>query len=626
EMSAMRQRMGPFEVLLTNAMALDTVENSNGNLFFYTFEVVTQNDKLTLHGECTLTYDGRESLVTITELEKNEVTIRCEKEIRLGASSYTLVIYPWFLYEKLKVVLESLLDTNTFHVENALTLFGKIPPLRRAQPLHIVHTDLNRSQRKAVQLCSDSNLAFVWGPPGTGKTTTLGHIVTELLRQGNRILITSTTNAAVDQALAKLSELEDAHHALLAGQIVRVGQTDAATFGASLNEVKKRLNTETAQRLEDLRTYLQRRYSQIKPCDLILEKLKAEAQPQQLDLFGEVKSEALTYRDLIAVFSEKYTRYILRLSFEKQRELVTLRKKRLEKITELCRGKISQLRAEFSQQEKAVVQQARVVLATMTNMYISSLLNTERFDVVIVEEAAMAILPILFYCAALAKTKVIIVGDKRQLPPIVQSRAEYVHRAMGRNIFEVTVPDSYASDVVVMLDIQYRMHPAIGELVSTLFYDGKLRHAENTNERIKIANRKPYSGEPLIVVDTESRTTCETEEGGFSRFNENSARLCVDLTMEAIGDGIESVAIITPYVSQSRRIRQLLSSYRMSAEQVHCSTVHRFQGNERDLVIFDTVDASPLSPGVLLSDSFPRSSARNLINVSLSRARGKLII
>ena len=49
EMHAMRQRMGPFEVLLSNARALDTVQNPNGNLFFYTFEAVTQNDKLTLH-------------------------------------------------------------------------------------------------------------------------------------------------------------------------------------------------------------------------------------------------------------------------------------------------------------------------------------------------------------------------------------------------------------------------------------------------------------------------------------------------------------------------------------------------------------------------------------------------
>jgi len=54
--------------------------------------------------------------------------------------------------------------------------------------------------------------------------------------------------------------------------------------------------------------------------------------------------------------------------------------------------------------------------------------------------------------------------------------------------------------------------------------------------------------------------------------------------------------------------------------------VHRFQGNERDIVILDTVDTDPLKPGVLLTDVSPGSTSSNLINVSISRARGKLII
>ena len=47
---------------------------------------------------------------------------------------------------------------------------------------------------------------------------------------------------------------------------------------------------------------------------------------------------------------------------------------------------------------------------------------------------------------------------------------------------------------------------------------------------------------------------------------------------------------------------------------------------ERDVVIFDSIDAEPLAPERLLSDTTPSSSASNLINVSLSRARGKLVI
>jgi superfamily I DNA and/or RNA helicase len=177
-----------------------------------------------------------------------------------------------------------------------------------------------------------------------------------------------------------------------------------------------------------------------------------------------------------------------------------------------------------------------------------------------------------------------------------------------------------------MLDIQYRMHPIIGELVSHLFYEGRLRHGKNTVERKAIAEKKPYPGAPLVVIDTDRTTTCAIHEGSFSRFNERTAQACSDLAVEAVRNGVQSVAIITPYVAQSRLIRQQLSRFPKEARQVECRTVHRFQGGERDLVILDTVDASPLPPGILLTDHSAQSSAKNLINVSISRARGKLII
>ena len=49
-------------------------------------------------------------------------------------------------------------------------------------------------------------------------------------------------------------------------------------------------------------------------------------------------------------------------------------------------------------------------------------------------------------------------------------------------------------------------------------------------------------------------------------------------------------------------------------------------GRERDMVIFDTVNAAPLAPRVLLAGKGAASSATNLINVSISRARGKLVV
>jgi superfamily I DNA and/or RNA helicase len=197
---------------------------------------------------------------------------------------------------------------------------------------------------------------------------------------------------------------------------------------------------------------------------------------------------------------------------------------------------------------------------------------------------------------------------------------------MGRSIFEVTVPDPYTSDIVALLDTQYRMHPTIGTLVSELFYEGRLLHGENTPARQQLADLQPFAGAPLVVVDTDNRTTCTTPTGSFSRFNERTAQTCIDLAVEAVRGGVESVAIITPYVEQSRLIRQQLARFSHEAAHIECRTVHRFQGGERDVVIIDTVDTAPLTPGVLLAGQSPASSAPNLINVSLSRARGKLII
>jgi superfamily I DNA and/or RNA helicase len=65
---------------------------------------------------------------------------------------------------------------------------------------------------------------------------------------------------------------------------------------------------------------------------------------------------------------------------------------------------------------------------------------------------------------------------------------------------------------------------------------------------------------------------------------------------------------------------------RRIGDAVECSTIHRFQGRECDVVIIDLVDAAPLRPGVLLAGGAARSDAAQLLNVSLSRARGKLVL
>ena len=100
--------------------------------------------------------------------------------------------------------------------------------------------------------------------------------------------------------------------------------------------------------------------------------------------------------------------------------------------------------------------------------------------------------------------------------------------------------------------------------------------------------KAPYPGAPLIIVDTEGKTQC-TPQGGHSRCNELSARICVDLVRIAARDGLDSIGVITPYVEQARLTRDMLRLEKLLDESIECSTVHRFQGREKDLIILDLV-------------------------------------
>jgi len=605
ELAAMHDSAEAFEIPLVRGEDLGTLR--------YSFEVVA-SEKLVPGTVCSLKAARGEQRVTIERTDANRITLLATQAIDLAASPIALVIAPWFLYDRLVQALDEL-SVDRHAVGLALGLFGKQPHARVATALRKEHAELDPSQQAAVQLCVDSDVAFLWGPPGTGKTVTLAHVVEELLAHDQRILLASTTNAAIDQILAKLASRPWFAGAVEAGTLIRLGRSTAETFGAELGDIVERMQHEHRAARDRLRA----RIGEVAQLRVFAKALAAELEvavaPQQ-SLFAPPPPK-LRAAALARVFSPGLADAIGELAGKAQLRAIELRIARLERVHTLAKAKVAAHAAADRDLEAKVVANARVVMCTLTNAHLAPVMAGERFDVLIAEEAGMATLPALFYAACLCNRRAIVVGDPRQLPPIVQSNDELVRRAIGRNIFDVAVPDPARSESVAMLEVQYRMHPAIGALVGEQFYAGKLIHRANPETTAAIAARAPFPGEAVHIVDTAGRTSCQRAPRGSSRINPASAEITAELAVEALRAGTTSIGVITPYAAQAGEIRRLLAA--RGADAVECSTVHRFQGRECDVVILDLADAAPMRPSGLVTDP-------HLVNVSISRARGKLVI
>jgi hypothetical protein len=218
ELAAMHDSAEAFELPLVRGEDLGTLR--------YSFDVVAASDKLAPGTVCSLKTPRGEQRVTIERTDAARITLLATQAIDVTASPIALVIAPWFLYDRLLQALDEL-AVDRHSVALALGLFGKQPHARTSTPLRREHAELDPSQQAAVQLCADSEVAFLWGPPGTGKTVTLAHVVEELLAHYQRILLASTTNAAIDQILARLAKRPWFAGAVEAGTLIRLGRSSA---------------------------------------------------------------------------------------------------------------------------------------------------------------------------------------------------------------------------------------------------------------------------------------------------------------------------------------------------------------------------------------------------------------
>lgn len=461
---------------------------------------------------------------------------------------------PWQLMESLVERIDELnFETSQIAYELACNGYSKID---QRKPIGL-------GQDLALKKSAMQPILFVWGPPGTGKTTTLARVALEHILQGERILMVSYSNVSVDGAVLKIADMSD----LEPGQIIRYGYP----------RMKEVLESEV------LTSYAYVLY-------------------KNPDLAGEYK-----------VLSQE------------QRKL-----KKNDPNRIAIRKKMNRIREKLLDQEKQLIQRADFVATTVSKAVVDKALYTQKFDVVIFDEASMAYVPQVIFAASLAKKHFFCLGDFKQLPAIVQNPLD---TTLTVDIFEYTgitaaVENGYGHEWLVMLNYQYRMHPEFAKFVSNYMY-GKLLESANTiyEQRQAIADLAPLEKEPMSLVDLSSTYSVCIKTMDGSRINLMSAMVCIKLAEMFAGK--YGVGIITPYSAQSKLVLAMIRDLQERDKRfstVRSATVHQFQGSEKPIIIYDAVDCFRMSfPGSLLT-SKKNDTANRLFNVAMTRTQGKFIL
>ncbi|HEX6850207.1 MAG TPA: AAA domain-containing protein [Candidatus Polarisedimenticolaceae bacterium] len=240
------------------------------------------------------------------------------------------------------------------------------------------------------------------------------------------------------------------------------------------------------------------------------------------------------------------------------------------------------------------------------------------FDRVVFDEAAQ--IPLAYApCAMLCGGRFLLVGDHRQLGPIVVG--DHDEPLAQRSLFE-HLAETYEPE---LLRTTWRMNAGINDFPSRAFYGGLLRPSpEAAARRFPAVPGGPFDAcfDPeapavLALVDHEGfRTRCERE-----------ARAVADLAADLLvrqGLAATDVAIVSPYRAQLRMIRTLLRRLVPSPKPLPViDTVERIQGQEREAVI---VSLCASDPEWLASDQAHFFFSPNRLNVTLTRARTKLVV
>lgn len=533
-----------------------------------------------------------------------------------------------------------------------------------------LNANLNSSQISAIAKAVEAkDFALIQGPPGTGKSTAIAELIWQLALQNPKakILLTSEANLAVDNALDKLKS--SIHNIVKPIRIAAGDKFSAEGLSYAQTELKKWAGIELSKiEIED-------------------DKLAKET--------DEYKSfdikEIVLNRWLRNIYSRSHDRIenpeLRKLWYDILTDLPLSWKKRVyEEYISHCNVIGATCSAISDTNYSATEEKGRHRASRFIKKFRSIYGETDKegyvtklcFKTVIQDEASKATPAELSLPLAYGE-KAVIIGDHRQLPPnldkedilfklhmqrIKSSNREehdqilklekYVRKnfdLLEKSHFERLFRQIDAS-LKGTFDTQYRMHKDINDVIEQFYVeDNGLHCGVKDNERQhNIDIPELLSPENHVIwIDTNSPEVRD----GTSRANKGEVE-AIGWVLEKFAesdsfkqylqslstDEEREIGLITFYGSQMKRLRPLVEQSTKKGLRIKMSSVDRFQGMERNIIIVSLVRSNSIAQkwnqrpdfrlfpdiGFPKQNDYGFAKSPNRLNVALSRAKCLLIV
>lgn len=532
-----------------------------------------------------------------------------------------------------------------------------------------LNRNLNNSQINAIAKAVEAeDLSIIQGPPGTGKSTAIAELIWQLARKDpkGKILLTSEANLAVDNALDKLKS--SSHNIVKPIRIAAGDKFSAEGLSYSVIEMKKWAGVELdkIELEEDSLIKDSDEYRSFNQRNLVLNRW-------MMNIFSRSK-ERLNDNNL----QKQWFDLLYDLP-------VHIRLKVFDEYRTHCNVIGATCSAITDKNYSASERFGKYVPSRFIKKY-WSIYKTKpeevnpklTFDVVIQDEASKATPAELSLPLSYGK-KAIVIGDHRQLPPNLdkedilfklhmqrlksKSKEErdsiYNLEQYVRKHFDVLEKSHFErlfrqidTSLKGTFDTQYRMHKDINDVIYQFYVeenglkcgvpDEDRQHGLNIPGFISPNNHVIWvdTNSPEVRDGTSRANKGEVDAVRWILDNLSSSDSFKEYQSRQKTDEDREIGLITFYGSQMKRLRPIVDSAERNGLHIKMSSVDRFQGMERNIIIVSMVRSNLISKswkqkpdfrtypekGYASQKDFGFAKSPNRLNVALSRAKSLLII